>query len=267
MSCIAVVGLSVLKAYIDAGEHNRACQEQEMVVGMSSIPKILIVSNLQTSPTVWVLMTAQHHWEVILETHPDEAFKHWAELMPDLIVCDMDSDDLTIELVTKLRMEAVLPIVLLTSSHSDKFMLNAYQAGADECIIKPINPQILEAKIKAWLRRSWNIPVDMLASLKLGKFYLIPSSRTLEIDGSMRIHLTNLELRLMYYLMGHPGRTITVDELCERLWGYEGRGDTTTLKNVMYRLRRKVEMNPRNPHYLRTVPGIGYRFTSGEVNK
>jgi DNA-binding response OmpR family regulator len=89
---------------------------------------------------------------------------------------------------------------------------------------------------------------------------LVPTNRTVVLDAKDPIHLTNLELRLLYYLMGRPGRTLTTTELCQRVWSHHRIGDAATLKNLVYRLRRKIEVDPANPHYIHTVAGVGYRL-------
>ncbi len=229
---------------------------------MVFIPKILVVSNLQTTSPLWAFNVAHQRLNVILETHPGNTIQRWAETLPDLVVFDVDSETPAIELITKLRDEAVLPILLLTSFRSDEFLLEAYQAGVDECVVKPIQAALFQAKVKAWLRRSWSIPVDMLDSLSVGNFHLVPSNRSLELDEGDSIHLTNLEFRLLYYLMARPGRTVTTKELCHHVWEHRSEGDAATLKNLVYRLRHKIEANPAHPHYVHTVVGVGYQFTA-----
>src|SRR5688572_32015012 len=226
---------------------------------MAFIPRILIVSNLRTTLPLWAFNITQR-LNVDLETNPANTIEHWAQKLPDMVVFDMDSESLAIELIRKLREEAILPILLLTSIRSDTFMLEVYQAGVDECILKPIHPALFLAKIKAWLRRSWNVPVDMLDPLRVGSFHLIPLDRALQIDNSGPIHLTNLELRLLYYLMGRLDHTVTTEELCQRVWGPNGGGDVATLKNLVYRLRHKIEKNPTQPQYVHTVAGVGYQL-------
>jgi DNA-binding response OmpR family regulator len=185
--------------------------------------------------------------------------RRWVDLLPDLLVCDIEPEELGLGLITELRDEAVLPILFLTSNPSDNFLLEAYNAGVDECVSKPIHPPVLEAKIKAWLRHASNVPVDVLSTLKVDDLQLIPSDRIVILDDRGPIHLTNLELRLLYYLMGRPGRTVTIEELCQHVWG-QNQGDATTLKNLVYRLRRKIEADPSHPHLVSTVSGVGYRF-------
>ena len=90
---------------------------------------------------------------MILETDLARAIQRWSETLPDMVVFDIDSESLAIELITKLREEAVLPILLLTSIQSDQFMLEVYEAGVDECVLKQIHPSLFHAKIRAWLPR------------------------------------------------------------------------------------------------------------------
>jgi len=74
------------------------------------------------------------------------------------------------------------------------------------------------------------------------------------------VQLTNLELRLLYYLMNRPGQIVTTEELNQKVWGYTSEADNTMLKNVVYRLRRKIEADPANPLIIQTVVGVGYRL-------
>jgi DNA-binding response OmpR family regulator len=232
-----------------------------MVVKMVLNPKILFISNGQTT-VPWALQFIKQYLQVVLESRPARAFQRWADEAPDLIVIDIEPIEmLALSVISQLREQAVIPILLLGSIQTIKFMLEAYEAGVDEYILKPIEPALLHAKVKAWLRRTWSIPVGMLDALKVGDIRFIPAERTLLLDGQPPVRMTNLELRLMYYLMSHAGRTITAEELCQRVWGTDREVSKSTLKNVVYRLRLKVEPDPANPHYIRTVAG-GYQFTS-----
>jgi DNA-binding response OmpR family regulator len=231
-----------------------------MVVDMALSPKILFIANGQgTVPGA--LQFIRKYLQVVLESQPARAVQRWIDEAPDLIVIDIEPVELlALSVVTQLREQAVIPILLLSSIQTVKIMLEAYEAGVDEYIAKPIEPSLLHAKVKAWLRRTWSIPVGMLDALKVGDIRFIPAERTLLLEGQPPIRMTNLELRLMYYLMSHAGRTITAEELCQRVWGSDRDVNKSTLKNVVYRLRLKLEPDPTNPHYIRTVGG-GYQFT------
>ena len=225
-------------------------------------PKILLVSSQQATSPQWGFNIRQQRLQVVLELQPSRAFERWSQEAPDLVVFDIDPmEALAIDLIRELREQAVIPILMLASNLTDTFMLEAYDAGVDEYILKPIHPSLLRAKIKAWLRRSWSIPVDKLVSLQVGSLQLVPAERTIRLEGREPVRLTNLELRLMFYLLSHPGRTLTAEDLCQRVWGNYADGSKTTLKNVVYRLRNKIEADPAHPRYIRTVAGVGYQFT------
>ena len=226
---------------------------------MVFVPKILIASQLASSP-LWAFDFTRQRLTVILERTPANVLKRWMNILPELIIFDLDTAALALELVSTLRAESILPILLLTAIRDEAFILDAYKAGVDECILKPINPLLFHAKVKAWLRRSWNIPMDMLDPLRVGGVYLDPSNRALELSGRGPVHLTNLEFRLLYYFMARPGRTVTTEELCQRVWAPADEADVKTLKNLIYRLRQKIETDPANPRSILTVTGVGYQF-------
>ncbi len=127
---------------------------------------------------------------------------------------------------------------------------------------EPISPSMFHAKIKAWLRRSWSIPMDVLDPLRVGNVHLMPAERSVVIGGGWPIHLTNRERRLLYILMNRPSRTVADEELIQRVWGYNGEVDNTVLKNMIYRLRRKIQSDRAGPEIIQTVPALGYKFVS-----
>jgi two-component system response regulator VicR len=226
-------------------------------------PKILIVSNHQTTGPLWVFGLKQQNLDVILEPAPANAIQRWSEEVPDLIVFDINwPEKLVLELLQKLRAETTVPIILLTPSRNEDFLIETYQAGVDETLVKPINPSLFLAKIQAWLRRAWTVPADTLDPLKVGKIQLLPSDHAVILEDGNLIRLTNLEFRLLYFLMSRAGRTATAEELIQRVWGYAGEADNTVLKNLIYRVRRKIEKDPASPAFIQTLPGLGYKFST-----
>jgi two-component system response regulator MtrA len=229
------------------------------------IPKVLIICDYPNSGPVWAFcLQRNHQMDVVLETsYPlAQVFHRWEEEIPDLLIIDMSDPnmDAAINLVKSLRKEIIMPILLLSTGQEENSILEAYTAGVDECILLPISPEIFKAKVHSWLRRSWTVPPDILDPLKIGDFSLIPSDRMLIKGDGAHIRLTNLELRLLYCLFCRPGRVIHVEELIQRVWGYGGEGNNSVLKNVIYRLRRKIEIDHANPRYIQTVVGVGYKF-------
>jgi len=234
-----------------------------MTEKLGSTPKVLIVSNQQTTGPLWVFSLQQQNLNVALEAFPANTLARWEKEIPDLIILDINlPEDTTLDLIRDLRAETLIPILLLTPARSDEYMLEAYKAGVDDCMLKPVSPSLFQAKIKVWLRRSGSISIDVLNPLSVGTLQLFPSERIVILKNGGAVHLTNLELRLLYYLMNRPGQIVTIEELNQRVWGYTAEADNTMLKNVVYRLRRKIEADPANPLIIQTVVGTGYKLAA-----
>ncbi len=228
---------------------------------MNFTPKVLVVSNSMTTGPLWAYSLQEKNFEVVMEPNPTKILRRWAEEVPNLIVVDINSVEPTLlAMISTLREESVVPVIFLTQNKPEEYILQAYDAGVDECVIKPISPSLFHAKIKAWLRRSSSVPMYALDPLKVGRVTLVPAERAVIVDDKGPIHLTNLELRLFYLLMGRPGRTVSAEEIIEKVWGYGEEADNTVLKNTIYRLRKKIELDPSNPLIIQTVASVGYRF-------
>jgi DNA-binding response OmpR family regulator len=180
---------------------------------------------------------------------------------PDLILvyADAHSDD-TVELVEQLRGVSGIPLLLLvTNQVPDELILDCYQAGVDECIQMPVSPAIVEVKVRAWLKRSGGRAVQPVHAITAGELRLDPARRSLTMAGGFIVPLSSLEFRLLAELMNHPGMALEADEIIRRVWGFTYGADRTLLKNVVYRLRRKIEPDPSRPRYIHTEAS-GYRL-------
>ena len=224
-------------------------------------PKVLIVSNQQTTGPLWVFSLQQQKLNVALEAIPANTLARCEAESPDLIILDTNlPEEQTLELIRNLRAEMLTPILLLAPARTDEFVLEAYKAGVDDCIPKPTSPSLFQAKVKVWLRRFGSISSNVLEPIKVGTLQLFPSEKIIILKNGNTVRLTSLELRLLYYLMSRTGRTVTVEELNRRVWGYSNEADNTMLKNLIYRLRRKIEMDPANPQIIQNVAGVGYKL-------
>ena len=224
------------------------------------VPKIFVVCDRTDTAPVWGFILRQQGLVVILETSLDKAVDHWSMEMPDLVVIDIDTTHQDpMLLYKKFRAVSVAPILLFLPAHHETQILEAYAAGVDEVVVKPISPAIFLAKIVAWVRRSWTLPVDGLSLVKAGKHWLDPTRRCLIDPNGQEIKLTNLEFRLLHLLMSRPAFVFSAEDIIQSIWGGFGNGDQVLLKNVVYRLRRKIEVDPGHPTLLQTWQG-GYSF-------
>lgn len=224
------------------------------------IPKIFVVCDQSDTAPVWGYILGQKGLTVVLETSREKAVDRWTTEFPDLVVIDIDiphSDRM--ELYKRFRAVSVAPILLFLPAYHETQILEAYAAGVDEVVVKPVSPAIFLAKILAWTRRSWTMPLDGLSLVKAGRHRLDPARRCLIHPDGTEVRLTNLEFRLLHLLMSRPGTVFSAEDMVEAIWGGFGNGDQILLKNVVYRLRKKIEADPSHPVLVQTGPG-GYCF-------
>ena len=221
---------------------------------------IMIVCDEPATSRIWALLLAELHCTPIVANSIKQALAALEEASPDLIVIDVKSRQVSgVEICRALREHLSTPILLLTPINNESHTLEAYEAGVDECAIKPVSPELFLAKIKVWLRRAWAVPVESLDQVTIGKMTLEPSRHQLMNGDGRRIHLSNLEFGVLYLLVNHPNQAFSSDEILKRVWGFDGHGDPALVKNVIYRLRKKVEPNPNQPCYILTEVD-GYVF-------
>jgi DNA-binding response OmpR family regulator len=225
-----------------------------------SIPKIFVVCDRRDTAPVWGYILRQQGLIVILETSREKAIDHSVAEIPHLVVLDVDTPhEERMELYKKFRAISVAPILLLLPTYHETQILDAYEAGVDEVVIKPVSPPIFLAKIMAWVRRSWIMPIDGLNLVKAGKYKLDPTRRCMIDPNEIEIRLTTLEFRLLHLLMSRPAHLFDAEDIINSIWGGYGYGDPVLLKNVVYRLRKKIEADPSRPIHLQTWQG-GYCF-------
>ena len=226
-------------------------------------PKVLVVSNQQTTGPLWVFSLQQQQLNVLLEADPTRTLQRCEMEAPDLIILDIHFPEAdTLELIRGLRAEMLTPILLLTPVRSEEYVIETYRAGVDDCMIKPVSPSLFQMKVRVWLRRFGSLSTDEMKPVKVGTMQIFPTERMVMLKNGGVVQLTNLELRLLYYLMNRPGQIVTIEELNQKVWGYIAEADNTMLKNVVYRLRRKIEADPANPLIVQTVVGVGYKLAA-----
>lgn len=182
----------------------------------------------------------------------------------DLMILDLMLPDLSGEEVCRaVRQISSLPVLMLTAKSSDISRLNGFSIGADDYITKPFDPREVVARVRAILRRTES---DQLLSdiLEFNNGYLVIDSlkRIVQIEGES-VNLTPNEYKLLIALAKSPQRHYTREELIDRVWGYEYDGDLRTVDQHIKNIRQKIEPDPKNPIYILTVYGSGYRFAGG----
>jgi DNA-binding response OmpR family regulator len=165
------------------------------------------------------------------------------------------------ELCRRLSGTNALPLVLLTARSDPIDIVVGLECGADDYVIKPVEPRVLDARIKAVLRRSAPaVPAAAPAGrISLGSLVVDEAAMAVTRDG-VEVHLTPTELRLLLELLHHAGQALSRRVLLERVWDYGYLGDSRLVDACVQRLRAKIEDEPGNPALIRTVRGVGYRL-------
>jgi len=175
---------------------------------------------------------------------------------PALVVLDRRLPDMDgIEVARALRAVSNVPIVMLTARAEESDRLLGLDAGADDYVVKPFSPRELVARVRAVLRRSGAETVDVitLGDLTLDKGRLTVSR------GRERVELTATEFELLATLAAHPGRLFTRAQLLDAIRGSDTDSFDRAVDAHVKNIRRKIERDPRNPRYLLTVYGVGYK--------
>ncbi len=156
---------------------------------------------------------------------------------------------------------------MLTARGSEDDMLQGFGAGADDYLVKPFSPKVLVARVKAVLRRTGaESDEGQTALLALRGISIDPKAREVRVEGRV-IELTSTEFELLRVLGEHPGWVYTREELLESVWGYSYLGDSRLVDVHIANLRKKIGDDPADPHFIRTVRGVGYKFQTPSADR
>ena len=197
----------------------------------------------------------------VLSAHDGQAaLDLWAQEKPDLVLLDVNLPRLDgYEVLRRIRAASRTPVIMLTVRGEEEDTVRGLDLGADDYVTKPFSPTTLLARIRAVLRRAGSVlPADTLAA---GDLRLDEDRQEVTVGDAPPAKLTPLEYRLLHVLLVNKGRVLPSDALIEHVWGYEETGDRTLLKQLVRRLRLKVEADPANPRYIETVANVGYTLT------
>ncbi|MCT2583501.1 response regulator transcription factor [Actinophytocola gossypii] len=176
---------------------------------------------------------------------------------PDLVVLDLMLPGIDgFEVCRRVRESSAVPVIMLTARGDDFDVVGGLEAGADDYVVKPVQPTVLDARIRAVLRRGTGSAdgVRVHRDLRIDTTALTVTSR------GEPVSLTATELRLLLTLSRAPGRVFSRQQLLEEVWEHDYLGDSRLVDNCVQRLRAKIETNPATPEYVQTVRGFGYRF-------
>jgi DNA-binding response OmpR family regulator len=192
----------------------------------------------------------------------DEALATIGEWRPHLLVVEMESDgEQLIRRIGRNRpgSGSRIPVLALTRRGDLKTKLAAFELGVDDIMTIPISPEELLARVLAITRRSSGQDIPLIPVLRLGDLEIDILNRHVR-SGTSELHLTGVEQSLLYLLAASAGEVVTRDEILDALWGSDYVAESNVVDRHIRSLRAKLQNGWRNPRFIATVPGRGYRF-------
>lgn len=219
--------------------------------------KVLIADDDRDLLEIVSFALTQAGYLVVKATDGSAAIRAFMSEQPDLAILDINMPGASgFQVCEAIRAQSRAPVMMLTVRSEEEDLVRALEIGADDYLTKPFSPRTLLARVKALLRRSG---FESSGPLSAGRVSLDVDEHTVQIGDAPVIRLTKLELRLLQMLLASAGRTVSSDRLLSHVWGHRGSGDRQLLKQLVHRLRGKIEADPATPQLLQTVSG-GYKL-------
>lgn len=226
--------------------------------------KILVVDDDRDIVRAIQLHLKEAGMDSIAAYHGAEALQYLendptiALVLLDIMMPELDGH----KVLQKIRESKNLPVIFLSAKAEQSDKIFGFSLGADDYITKPFSPPELVARVKSHLRRYTRLgsrPTPGL--LVVGGLELDPATRRVTVDGA-EVQLTSLEYRILHFLVRNKDQVFSSREIYESVWGDEGTGAENTIAVHIYHIREKIEINPRDPDYLKVVWGQGYKICS-----
>ena len=221
--------------------------------------KILVVDDDADLRALIGFTLTQAGFDVCTAIDGDSALQMFQRDAPDFILLDINMPGANgLEVCREIRARSTVPIMMLTVRDQEDDLVAAFDSGADDYVRKPFSPRALLARVRALARRAEPLSTGTLSA---GSLLLDIKQHTLQIGVSAApIRLTPLELKALNLLMTTPGRTVIAEKLLTQIWGRATARERRTLKQLIYRLRQKLERDASAPDLLQTTPGAGYKL-------
>jgi DNA-binding response OmpR family regulator len=223
--------------------------------------RILLVDDEHSIQTLLSYPLRKDGYQVVSALDGREALQRFGESRFDLVILDLMLPKLDgVEVCRQLRRRSQVPIIMLTAKGSETDKVAGLEVGADDYITKPFSMREFRSRVKAALRRSRMASGPREESpIEIGELRVDPARRTVTLNGE-EVGLTYVEFEILAALARAPGRVLTRETLLEQVWGDSEYRDPRTIDVHIRHLREKLEGNPKQPEYLFTVRGVGYRF-------
>ena len=205
----------------------------------------------------------QEGYEVLKAYDGDEAIKVLKRNEVDLLIMDVMMPRLDgIRATLKIRENMSLPIIILSAKSEDADKILGLNIGADDYMTKPFNPLELVARVKSQLRRYTQLGStarsDNQSEFRTGGLVIRDDLKEVTVDGE-KVKLTPIEYNILLLLVKNQGKVFSINQIYENIWNEEAIGADNTVAVHIRHIREKIEINPKEPRYLKVVWGVGYK--------
>ena len=224
--------------------------------------KVLVIDDEQAILDLLEMILKREQFQVAVANNGRTALALFDSFKPDIVILDLMLPDISgHDLCKEITKRRKTPIVMLTAKDDIVDKVLGLELGADDYITKPFSIREMLARVKAVLRRASIQQMNKV--FKFGNI-CIDFEKHEVLNNHKKVDLTLKEFELLEILVKSKGRVVTREFLLEKVWGYEYVGETRTVDVHIRHLRQKIEEDDKNPQYIETVRGIGYRFNFGE---
>jgi DNA-binding response OmpR family regulator len=232
-------------------------------------PRILLVDDEHAIQTLLSYPLRKDGYEVVQATDGRAALARFAEGSYDLVVLDLMLPQVDgLEVCRRIRARSTVPIIMLTARAEEIDKVVGLELGADDYITKPFSMREFRSRVKAALRRADMQPHDSTPTgddpLEVAGLRIDFDKRAVRVRDAS-VQTTFVEFEILAALASHPGRVYTREMLLTRIWGDAAYRDPRTIDVHIRHLREKLELDAKQPEYLFTVRGVGYRFRDSEA--
>ena len=225
------------------------------------MPKILIVEDDPAVRDILRIALEREGMTVEVVGNGERALESFRDADTlDLVILDIELPDIDgITLCQELRRSSDVPIVMLTAREGERNVVVGLEVGADDYVTKPASPAEVVSRVRAHLRRRRMDAQSANIKYELRDLVIDVSRRQVWVRGE-QVDLTTTEFGILSLLAAHPGWVYSRQQIMQQLWDGDFFGDARSADVHIQRIRKKIESDPKNPHYIQTVRGIGYKF-------
>jgi len=230
---------------------------------MDQRKKILIIEDEKDISRILKDYISMNGYEAVVAENGKDGLQLCQTWGPDFIVLDIMLPDMDgIDLCRQIRETNQVPILILSARGSDTDKVLGLGFGADDYMTKPFSLSELVARINAHLRRAGSLVHSAKNDdrIHFGNVMIDKKSYSIKVEGQ-EVSLSAKEFELLFYLAKHKNQVFSKSQLLDAIWGFEAYGDENTITVYIRRIREKIEAIPSNPTYIKTVWGIGYKFS------